>query len=70
MVTINEVAKRAGVTKATVSKALNEKEDISEKTKKKIKKIAEELGYIPNSIARALVNKKTYTIGIIVPYLG
>lgn len=70
MVTINEIAKLAGVSKATVSKALNDRGDISSKTKRKIKKIAKEIGYIPNSIAKSLVMKKTYTIGLILPYLG
>ncbi|MCS7181365.1 MAG: LacI family transcriptional regulator, partial [bacterium] len=70
MVTIKDIAKIAGVSKATVSKALNNKSDISKKTKKKIKKIAEEMGYIPNSIAKCLVEKKTYTIGLVLPYLG
>lgn len=67
-VTMLDIATRAGVSKATVSMVLNKRdENISEKTRKKILDIAEELNYIPNSLARSLSTKKTGTIGIILP---
>ncbi|WP_139905360.1 LacI family DNA-binding transcriptional regulator [Clostridium thermarum] len=65
MISIKEVAKHCGVSVATVSKALNGYSDISEDTKEKIIKAANELGYFPNSLARALKTNKSYNIGVI-----
>ncbi|MCM8830013.1 MAG: LacI family transcriptional regulator [Candidatus Omnitrophica bacterium] len=70
MTTIKEIAKKAGVSPGTVSKALSGRKDVSPITKRRIRKIAEELGYIPNFIARSLVTNKTHTIGLVTPYLG
>ncbi len=70
MLTIRDVAKEAGVSVSTVSKALADRKDVSASTKKKIKNVAEKLGYSPNSIARALVTRSTRTIGLVTPYLG
>lgn len=50
---------------ATVSKALNDHNDIGEDTKQHIKKVARELGYFPNLAARALKTNKTYGIGVL-----
>lgn len=66
-VTLEQIAKELNVSIMTVSRALNDHPYVSEKTKKKVLKIAEELGYIPNLIAKSLVKKKTYTIGVVVP---
>src|SRR5690625_1960626 len=66
-VTIQDVAKKAGVSKSTVSQFINKRyEYMSEETKIKIEETIEELGYIPNYIARSLKQRKTYTIGVIV----
>lgn len=67
MVTIKDIAKRAGVSYATVSRALNDKSDVNLKTKKKIIKLAEEMGYRPNVIAQNLVKQRTKNIALIVP---
>lgn len=64
MVTIKTIAKMAGVSHTTVSRALNGNPAVKEKTRKKIQQIATELGYSPNLSARGLVNNKTYTIGL------
>lgn len=64
MVTIKTIAKIAGVSHTTVSRALNDNPAVKEKTRKKIKKIALDLGYVPNLSARGLVNNRTYTIGL------
>lgn len=67
MVTIKDIAKEAKVSTTTVSRVLNNKPDVSENTRKKIKKVIEKLNYNPNSIARSLVLKKSNTIGLIIP---
>jgi LacI family transcriptional regulator len=66
-VTIKDIARVAGVSFATVSRALNDHPDISKKTKVRIVKIAEEMGYSPNAIARGLVKKNTNMVGLLVP---
>lgn len=67
-VTINDVAKVAGVSKATVSMVFNKKDiNISDETRERILKVAKELNYIPNSIARSLATNKSFSIGIILP---
>jgi len=65
MSTIYEVAKVAGVSAATVSKVINNYPDVSDKTRKKIKKILEDMKFRPNSDAQSLATKKTWTLGII-----
>lgn len=66
--TMADIARAAGVSKATVSMVLSKKDvSISEETKSKIYKIAKELSYIPNSVARSLSTNKSFTIGIIIP---
>ena len=66
-VTIKDIAKVANVSYATVSRALNNSHEISDKTKKRIKEIADEMGYMPNEIAKGLVTKSSSTIGLIIP---
>ena len=66
---IKEIAKVAGVSVSTVSKSLTDKEDISHHTKKRIKKIAKEMGYRPNFAARSLVTGQSMTLGVVTPYL-
>ncbi|MBN2696019.1 MAG: LacI family DNA-binding transcriptional regulator, partial [Bacilli bacterium] len=65
MVTIKDVSKKSGYSITTVSRALNDYPDISDVTKEKILRTAEEMGFVPNSSARSLVTQKSYTIGII-----
>lgn len=67
MPTIDDVAKLAGVSIATVSRVLNSKNGVSEKTKEKVLKVIEELNYKPSTIARELANKKTsFQVGVII----
>lgn len=68
--TIKDVAKKANVSIATVSRILNDQPGYSLKTKKKVLQVIEELGYHPNAVARGLINKKTHTIGVLFPYLS
>lgn len=65
MVSIKDISIRCGVSVATVSKALNNHSDISEATKKNINNVAKEMGYYPNSFARALKTNRTYNIGVL-----
>ncbi|WP_067936125.1 LacI family DNA-binding transcriptional regulator [Alicyclobacillus kakegawensis] len=64
MTTIYDIAKRAGVSAATVSKVLNGYRDVSLATRLKVQRITEELGYRPNAIARSLATKRTMCIGV------
>lgn len=66
MVTIREVAKKAGVSVMTVSRVINGKSNVKESTREKVLKAIEELGYVPNSVARSLTLKKTATIGLVI----
>lgn len=66
-ITIRDIAQKANVSTTTVSRVLNNKPDVGKETVQKIKRLIEELGYQPSSIARGLVLKKTYTIGLIIP---
>ncbi|HEX7064975.1 MAG TPA: LacI family DNA-binding transcriptional regulator [Bacillales bacterium] len=61
---IRKIAKEAGVSVSTVSKALNGYKDIKEETRLRILRIAKELDYIPNVMARGLITKTTNTIGV------
>ncbi|MDV3429301.1 MAG: LacI family transcriptional regulator [Bacillota bacterium] len=65
MVTIYDVAKEAGCSAATVSKAFNNYKGVNEYTYKKIMDTAKDLGYTPNNNARALATKKTWLIGVL-----
>ena len=51
---MKDIARRCGVSVATVSKALNDQPDIGKETREKIHKVAAEMGYVTNSAARAL----------------
>src|SRR3954467_4949485 len=65
--TIYDVAEKAGVSIATVSKVINDTGRISEETRNKVLKIMRELEYQPSSVAAALTGKQTFTIGVLVP---
>lgn len=65
MANIYDVAKKSGYSITTVSKALNNYPDISDKARKKVLAVCKELGYMPNSSARTLSTKKSWTIGVV-----
>ncbi|MBX9996204.1 MULTISPECIES: LacI family DNA-binding transcriptional regulator [Priestia] len=66
MTTIKDIARVAGVSVTTVSRALNGYSDVNEKTRQKIAAVAKELNYSPNTLARGLVMQKSKTIGLLV----
>ena len=68
--TINDVAKQSGVSTATVSRIINGQSGYTEETREKVLEIIQEMGYKPNAIARGLVNKRTNTIGVLLPSLS
>jgi DNA-binding LacI/PurR family transcriptional regulator len=65
VVSIKDIAKRCGVSTATVSKALNGQPDIGEETRERILHLADELGYMANATARALKTNRSYNIGVL-----
>jgi LacI family transcriptional regulator len=66
-ITLKQIAAEFNVSIATVSKALNDSHDISVKTKEKIQEFAKAHHYKPNKVALSLLNKKTKTLGVIIP---
>ncbi|SET29785.1 transcriptional regulator, LacI family [Natronincola peptidivorans] len=64
---IKDVARKAGVSISTVSRVVNDSKAVRPRTKEKVEKAIEELGYKPNAIARSLKIKNTKTIGIMIP---
>jgi len=64
---IDDVAKLAGVSPTTVSRVLNNRGYISERTKEKVQKAMSELNYFPNDVARSLFNKRSNLLGVILP---
>ena len=66
MTTMLEVARRAGVSKATVSRVLSGNGYVSQETKDRVFLAIEESGYRPNLLARNLATKKTQTLGLVV----
>ncbi len=63
----SDIAEKLGISRVTVTKALQNSSDISEEMKKKVREIAKEMDYIPNLTARSLTAKKTKTIGVVLP---
>ena len=69
-ITLQDIADELGLTKVSISKALRDHPDISADTRKKVKKLAKELGYRPNLVARSLTSSKSKTIGLIIPKIA
>jgi DNA-binding LacI/PurR family transcriptional regulator len=69
-VTIKSIAREAGVSLTTVSRALNDRPDIDPATRQRVLTIAQELGYHPSSLARSLVTQRTHTLGLAVRTLS
>lgn len=65
-ITIKDIAKAAGVSHTTVSRALNDHPAISSETTARIQKLATQMGYTPSAVAQSLLAQRTYTIGVVV----
>ena len=65
MATINDVAKRAGISRSTVSLVLNNSSLVNENTREKVLEVIKEMGYVPNSNARGLSGKSMNSLGVI-----
>ncbi|MFE7168089.1 LacI family DNA-binding transcriptional regulator [Streptomyces sp. NPDC057616] len=68
-VTIDDVARAVGVSRQTVSRALNDKGEIDATTKQRVLDAAQELGYRPSRFARGLVRQDTTSVGLVIPDL-
>jgi DNA-binding LacI/PurR family transcriptional regulator len=66
-ITIYDIAKKLNLATSTISRALQDHHTISDKTIKKVKKAAEEMGFVPNTLAAGLRGNKTKTIGVLIP---
>lgn len=65
--TISDVAKLANVSKATVSRVLNNSKPVSDEVKKRVLKVIEETNFQPSALARSLSNRQTKLIGVLLP---
>lgn len=70
MVSIKDIARAAGVSHTTVSRALRDSPEISAEMKARIRQIAEEMGYRPSAVARSLVTRRTRVLGVVVTRLS
>lgn len=70
MITLKDIAQMAGVNISTVSRALNDSNEVSDEKKQEIRNIAASLNYTPNYYAKALAGKETKTVGVIVPEIS
>src|SRR3954463_9523111 len=68
--TIKEIAKRLNISVSTVSRALHDHHSIGLRTKTRVKELAKELNYEPNQAAIFFQQRKTFTIGVILPELS
>ncbi len=66
-ITIKDIARELGISASTVSRALKDHPDISQKTKDRVVEYAQRMGYQPNSIALSLKSRQSHVIGLIVP---
>jgi LacI family transcriptional regulator len=71
--TIKQVAAVAGVSTQTVSRVINNRPDVADNTRKRVKQVITEMGYQPSALARSLIRNRSYTIGVVtagLKYIG
>jgi len=69
MATIKDVAKKAHVSVATVSRVINQKGYVNDETRELVLKAIDELNYVPNELARSLFQKKSHIVAVVMPHL-
>ncbi|SLM13752.1 Transcriptional regulator [uncultured spirochete] len=69
MTSIKDIARLAGVSPSTVSRVLNEREYVREEVRQRVLDIVKEQGYVQNHVARSMVLQRSFTIGVVIPYL-
>jgi LacI family transcriptional regulator len=69
MATIRDVARGAGVSIATISRVFNSSARVSDETSRRVRTVAERMGYWPNGAARSLITKRTHALGVLLPEL-
>ncbi len=67
MISIKDLAKLAGVSPSTISRAVNGKKYVKQDIREHILKLVNETGYVPDNTARSMVLKRTFTVGIVIP---
>lgn len=67
---MKEIAEELGLSAMTVSRAINNKTNVDEKTRERVLEKARSMGYTPNHVAKSLVSSKTYTIGVVIPEIS
>lgn len=71
--TIKQVAEASGVSTQTVSRVINNRPDVADDTRKRVKNVIKEIGYQPSAIARSLIRNRSYTLGVLtagLKYIG
>ncbi|MFN8380571.1 MAG: LacI family DNA-binding transcriptional regulator [Anaerolineales bacterium] len=72
-ITIKDVAQAAGVSTQTVSRVMNKFSYVSEETRQRVEEVVEQLGYRPSTLARSLIQQRSYTLGVVtfgLKYIG
>jgi len=69
MTSIKDIARLAGVSPSTVSRVLNEREYVRDEVRQRVLSIVKEKGYVQNNVARSMVLKRSFTIGVVIPHL-
>ena len=64
-VTISQVAKESGVSSQTVSRVINNRQEITPETRQHVQEVIKRLGYQPNAIARSLSQRRSHTLGVV-----
>lgn len=64
-VTISQVAKEAGVSSQTVSRVINNRQEITPETRQRVQEVIKRLGYQPNVLARSLIQRRSHTLGVV-----
>jgi LacI family transcriptional regulator len=65
--TLEEIARIAGVSRSTVSRVVNDEPNVSVKVRQRVQRVVEEMGYHPNAAARSLVSRHSQTLGAVIP---